>query len=136
MDPVKKSERSGWGEGARGAQAARRAAREPRVAEWEMTMAEAERLVVEDTRQSYPEMTHEEALEHARATEPMTNDQIAEMIVCMTEDEELADVIDRLVHWTTEEWQQCDPERNARQLTINDQYEIIGMVVVKSTQLT
>ncbi|HKU53667.1 MAG TPA: hypothetical protein VJQ25_14440, partial [Nitrospira sp.] len=48
---------------------------------------------------------------------------------------ELADVIDRLVHWTTEEWQQCDIERNARQLTINDQYEIIGMVVVKSTQL-
>jgi hypothetical protein len=31
VNPIKKSERSGWGEGARGAQAARRKGREPKI---------------------------------------------------------------------------------------------------------
>jgi hypothetical protein len=35
VNPIKKSERSGWGEGARGAQAARRKGREPGVEEWD-----------------------------------------------------------------------------------------------------
>jgi hypothetical protein len=60
--------------------------------------------------------------------EPMTNDQIAEMIDCMTADEAPMDVIDRIVEWTDEEWSQCDPERNARKLELRDQLEIIGMV--------
>lgn len=35
MSPIKKSERAGYGTGARGAQTARRAARAPKAAEWD-----------------------------------------------------------------------------------------------------
>jgi hypothetical protein len=58
----------------------------------------------------------------------MTNSQIAEQIVCMTEGEVPMDVLGRLVAWDDETWQQCDPERNARQLTQVDRLEIIQFV--------
>jgi hypothetical protein len=53
------------------------------------------------------------------------------MIVCMTEGEKFEDVLDRVIHWTAEEWSQCDPERNARQLTRFDELEIIGRIATK-----
>lgn len=68
--------------------------------------------------------------------DPMTNDQIAEMIVCMTESEHPLDVIQRVALWGDEEWSQCDVERNARRLTSMDRFEIIGMITTKlATQM-
>lgn len=70
-------------------------------------------------------------IDEAGLPEPMTNDQIAEMIVCMTSDEDPLHVLERVVTWTAEEWSQCDIERNARQLTRYDELEIIGRIATK-----
>ncbi len=55
----------------------------------------------------------------------MTNDQIAEMIACMTEDQDPLDVLGRVTAWDDEEWQQCDPNPGARKLLLKDKLEVI-----------
>jgi hypothetical protein len=105
-----------------------------KVNDWQPPMGEPldedlERRIEEESRERFGSETV--SLDEIGLPAPMTNDQIAEMIVCMTEGEKFEDVLDRVIHWTAEEWSQCDPERNARQLTRFDELEIIGRIATK-----